>query len=178
MLAQLLVEVISNLSGEQQEEAWHDLATASGERQRVAGQLVASLEGACVLLAGALQQSPPRSSSAFDSGAPAQLVDFHKSSEFVYVAVHSFPLLGAAGAPLNQGAQAAAANGTAKFQVTFPQPASVLGTKWMNSEQRFTLNLQAAPGQESEPGKLTVRLEEARVSAGAGPRHQPPFGRN
>ena len=140
MNSQLITELISNLLNEQHAEAWLDLAPSSsstnsnaqsGERQRVAGQLLAGLESGCVLLAGALQQQqqPPPQQRPTGSG---NLEDFQKVTEHVYVAIQSFAL------DLKQ------AGSSQRLQVTFPSQTSLLGSRWMNSDQRFTLNLQAS----------------------------------
>ena len=144
---QLLVELTNNLAGEHQLDAWFDLSTANSERQRVAGQLVSGLESACVLLAGTLQQQP-------QSGAQE---NFHKVTESVYVAIQSYSLdlHDQQQEQQQQQFNRPPLNQSNTFQVTFPSQASVLGTKWMSSEQRFTLNLQASL-QQSTPSPLSL----------------------
>lgn len=112
-------------------DAWLDLAPASGERQRAAGQLVQGLEGAAALLAyhqhGGVTEEP----LAGQDGA------FLKVTDNVYVTIRSLSL-----AP----ADSATANRT--LEVSFPAETSLLATKWMNSDQRYTLHLQTALGDQ------------------------------
>lgn len=148
------MDLVSNLAGEQQQnlhsDAWSDLA-AAGERQRVAGQLVSGLEAACVLLAGALQQSG--SGSMTDASSDAE--DFHKITDSVYVSIQTFGL-----EPKQQLANGSPVSYAQKFQVTFPSQANVLGTRWMNSDQKFTLNLQATntPEVNQQTGKSSFKI--------------------
>lgn len=149
---QLIAEIVGGLSHEQHAEAWLDLASQLGERQRTAGQLVVGLEQAAVLMAGALGGQEASSSQQHLEATNEQAAErlpgnFLKVTENSYVAIRS---LAAAAGPAKQA-----------LEVTFPSPASVLGTRWMDSEQSFTLHLQTQAELGSQLGKS---LSEQSVS--------------
>lgn len=167
---QSITELISNLLHEEHSEAWLDLAappawahsgpSQSGERQRVASQLFKGLEGGCVMLAGALQhqqQSMGQQQQTSDSSNSPHngQEDFQKITEHVYVAIQSF------GVELKQP------GASQRLQVTFPSQTSFLGTRWMNWDQRFVLNLQASyVAGEEQTGKWWLHLRQDKCNLG------------
>lgn len=143
---------MNNVAHEHQLDAWNDLESwpPSGDRQRLAGQLVQSLEGATVLLAGAQnsnQQPPGSGFSAQDPTAiSAQSEPFVKVSEQTYVAIRALNLNSA----------------NRSIEVALPSEVSTLGTKWMNSEQTFKLHLQVnAAGAEQIQSQVDVKYSQA-----------------
>lgn len=137
---------MSNLSHDElHRDAWLDLdSSGPRERQRVAGQLVASLEQAAVLLAGALSQPQQSAHSALQQEAGDQLqqaADFLKVSENVLLTIRSVAVaLSAPGEPAARPAR-----------LGLPTAQSVLGTRWMGAEQRLALTLQASEELASSP---------------------------
>lgn len=122
-----------------------DLAPIAGERQHLVGQLVQDLEAASVQLAGALnssaqqqQQKPNQPDTSTTMGQES----FVKVTDNVYVTIKSFAL---------QPDQAGYINRS--FEASFPSETSLLGTRWMNNQQSFTMHLQAsgAPNPSSSP---------------------------
>lgn len=137
------------MASEHQLDAWLDLVPVlAGERQRIAGQLVQSLEGATVLLAGA-------------QGSQASVEDesaFVKVTENAYVTIRSLAL------QTNNNNNGASQAINQSLEASFPSETSTLGTKWMNAGQRFTLHLQAASSSlaaaaaaEQQPAQVDVK---------------------
>jgi hypothetical protein len=166
------VELANNLLYDEHTDAWSDLATVgqapaaegrsrAGERQHVAGQLLAALENSCVLLAGALQQQQATTTTTASSDAAgtraAEQEDFQRVTEHVYVSIRSFAL------DLKQPAA------SQRLQVTFPSQTSVLGARWMSADQRFTLNLQVSNAAETAE-QQTGKSSSVVVSGGQGAR--------
>lgn len=123
-------------------DAWLDLAN---DRQRIAGQLVQSLEGALVLLAGTQQSSqaaptkqPTGAFPASGSDAAPDQQPFVKLTERAYATIRSAALPAAT----NQSTGG-------QLELSFPSESSTLGTGWMDAEQRFTLRLQSSSSGNS-----------------------------
>lgn len=148
---QSLVELINNLALEPHSDAWLDLSSeVANERQRIAGQLVQSLESAAVLLASTL-------GGAAGGDSAQQAEAFVKTSESAYVSVRTLN-------PRRQQQQQQQQSrevpqegaGNRSIEVSFPTETSLFGTKWMGSQpQKFTLHLQtsmlAAAAATAEP---------------------------
>lgn len=146
--SQYLVELVNNLAHEHQTEAWLDLTSISGERQRVSGQFVQAIETASGLLAGATSQQHLINGNNQQQQQSQQLdgssnEDFVKLSENVYVTIRSVPI--------SSNLQ------NRSIEVSFPSETGSLGFWWMNSQQRFTLHLQAAQPVNS------ASLEQSQV---------------
>jgi len=178
---QLLAELVSNLANEQLHlDAWLDLAPEKQQRLVAAG-LVSSLEQAAVLLAGALndqqQQLAAKLANSEPSGKLAGQQELVKATENVLLAIRSVSVPLAPQQQQQQQQQTEASLSQFNCSPTsFPSAASTLGTRWMNSEQKFSLNLQAthAPahqlpaqqdnaGQTLEGGQQIPQMGECRL---------------
>lgn len=112
---------------------------------------MSSLEQASVLLAGALNQQRERPPNVMLADN-----DFLKITENVYLAIRSVNV------PIGQASEF---NST---EVAFPSAASTLGTRWMDSEQRFALNLQATQVQEAPfPAQTQLDLSPQTTESAA-----------
>lgn len=117
----MLAELVTNLVHEQHADAWLDLAgLANGQRQRLAGQLSQALESSAVLLAGAFASQQAKAS-------PAEADQFVKATDSVHVSIRSL-----------------LAQPNRSLELLLPSESSLLGSKWMNSDERLTLHLQAS----------------------------------
>lgn len=127
-----LAELISNLSDDVHIDAWLDLKDIQGARQRIAGQLIKSLESASVLLAGTLQQQ----ANPLNNDDETTL--FIRQSDNVIVSISSIAL------PFPLPSQTGTNKLNKSIELIVPKETGFLGFKWMNLDQRFTLHLQAS----------------------------------
>ena len=119
-------------------DAWLDLSR--GEQQRVAAQLVTSVENATVLLAsccsgaaGSSDALAAPSDASAQSAAPSREL-YARSAQNSHVAVRALHLRAHA----------------APQRVSFPSASSLLASSWsLDDSQRFSLSLQHTPQADS-----------------------------
>lgn len=159
------MELNNNLLHEHHLDAWQDLA--AGERQRVLGQLVQDLEAASVQLAGVLSAtSADPAPTTTTTGTTIGQESFVKVTDDVYVTIKSFALEPDQAGNINRS-----------FEASFPSESSLLGTRWMNNEQSFTMHLQASGGpsasgfqaQAASPGEAGAQVVDVKYSPPATP---------
>lgn len=148
--------MVNNLASEHQSDAWSDLAEFAGSRQRVAGQLVQSLESGLVLFAALIPGSIPGSQQQQQQqqqSIPSSTTIYSRLHENIFVSIRSIPI-----------DTSTLANGANKsIELSFPSDQansmsfnlySQAGLSWWQQmDQRFNLHLQvssASNGQQQQ----------------------------